>query len=257
MTSSNTPESVVPPETIKPSWDENIRTMFFAVALALIFRSLLFEPFHIPSSSMKDTLLIGDYVFVSKYSYGYSRYSFPMGWPLFEGRTGSTRPERGDVVVFRQPSNPSVDFIKRVVGLPNDTIQVKGGVLYINGLPVTLTRDGDFTNHLPDGSMTAIRRFIETLPNGRKHGVLDAVQGNEMDDTLIYTVPEKHYFMMGDNRDDSMDSRYLEQVGYVPEENLIGRAELIFFSVDDSTSIWKIWDWPWALRGERFLKRIQ
>jgi signal peptidase I len=241
----------------KAPWDENIRTIVFAVILALTFRSFAFEPFHIPSSSMKDTLLIGDYIFVSKYSYGYSRYSFPMGLPLFDGRTGSSRPERGDVAVFRLPSNPNMDFIKRVVGLPNDKIQVSGGVLHINGLPVDLQREKDFTDRLEDGTIAAIRRYTETLPNGKKHRVLDAIQHGVVDDTHVFTVPDGHYFMMGDNRDNSMDSRYTEEVGFVPEENLIGRAEIVFFSVDDRTSIWKIWDWVWALRGDRFFKSIQ
>ena len=257
----NETSETLPPAAAKSAkygWDDNIKTVLWAIALALVFRSLLFEPFHIPSSSMKDTLLIGDYVFVSKYSYGYGKYSFPLGLDLFEGRIGnSARPERGDVVVFRLPANPRIDFIKRVIGLPGDTIQVKGGLLYINGLPVDVKRESDFTDRLEDGTIAAIRRYTETLPNGKKHSILDAVQGGEKDDTLVYTVPEKHYFMMGDNRDNSMDSRYSEEVGFIPEENLIGRAELIFFSVDDRTSIWKIWDWPWALRGNRFFKSIQ
>ncbi len=239
-------------------WDENIRTMAYAILLALVFRSLAFEPFHIPSSSMKDTLLIGDYVFVSKYSYGYSRYSFPFGLDLFEGRIGSdARPERGDVVVFRLPSNPKVDFIKRVVGVPGDTVQMIDGVLHLNGLPVDMDRVSNFTDRLEDGTLADLRRYTETLPGGRSHSVLDANPQSEVDNTPVYTVPEGHYFMMGDNRDNSMDSRFSEQVGFVPEENLIGRAEIIFFSIDDRTSIWKIWDWVWAMRTDRLIKDIR
>jgi signal peptidase I len=247
-----------PPTKPKHGWDENIRTIIIAIVLALTFRSFAFEPFHIPSGSMKDTLLIGDYIFVSKYSYGYSRYSFPMGMPLFEGRMGTeSRPARGDVVVFRLPTNPQIDFIKRVIGLPGDKIQMINGVLHINGLPVKMERAGEFSDRQEDGAIAAIRRYTETLPEGKQHAILDAIQNGEMDNTFVFTVPDKHYFMMGDNRDNSMDSRYALQVGFVPEENLIGRAEMIFFSVDDRTDIWKIWDWVWALRPDRFFKSIQ
>ncbi len=238
-------------------WDEHIRSMLYAVLLALVFRSFLFEPFHIPSSSMKDGLLIGDYLFVSKYSYGYSRYSFPFGFDVFDGRTSDDRPERGDVVVFRQPKNPRIDFIKRVVGLPGDMIQVRDGVLYVNSEPVQRERVEDFTETIEGQGIVDIRRYRETLPNGRSYTVLDAVQQGEADNTFTFHVPDKHYFMMGDNRDNSADSRFPAEVGFVPEENLVGRAELIFFSVDDGTPLWKIWEWPWALRTDRFFKTIQ
>jgi signal peptidase I len=240
----------------KKPWDDNIKTILYAIVLAMLFRSFLFQPFHIPSGSMKDTLLVGDYLFVSKYSYGYSRYSFPFGIPFFDGRIlNDARPERGDVAVFRPASMPYTDFIKRVVGLPNDKMQMIDGVLYINDLPVPKEAMDDFEEIQADGSVKNIRRYTETLPNGVKHHVLDLTKFGQYDNTYPVTVPEGHYFMMGDNRDDSADSR-TDMVEFVPEENLIGRAELVVFSVDDRTSIWKIWDWWWALRLERFFVRL-
>lgn len=239
----------------KKPWDEPIRSVIYAVLLALFFRSILFEPFHIPSSSMKDTLLIGDYIFVSKYSYGYGRYSFPLGIVPFKGRFFDSTPQRGDVVVFRKPNQPSIDFIKRLVGLPGDRIQVKNGVLYINDEEIPRRAIEDYKD-TEEGAVTTMRRFIETMPNKKSYHVLDMTQFGTVDNTDVYTVPERHYFMMGDNRDNSTDSRYLDEVGFVPEENLIGRAEIIFFSMKDDTHFWEVWNWPWAFRGERTFMRI-
>jgi signal peptidase I len=216
----------------KESWLETSKTIVYAILLAMVFRSLFFEPFHIPSSSMKANLLIGDYLFVSKPSYGYSRYSFPFGLPLFEGRKFEMgKPERGDVVVFRKPTDPSVDFIKRIIGLPGDKIQVIDGVVYLNGQPLPRKQVEDFTEFDEETqTMVAIPQFEETLPNGKTYRVLEQTQFGLVDNTAEYEVPAGHYFMMGDNRDNSTDSRYIHEVGYVPEENLVGRAELIAFS---------------------------
>lgn len=216
----------------KEGWLETAKTIFYAVLLAMVFRSLFFEPFHIPSSSMKANLLIGDYLFVSKPSYGYSRYSFPFGLPIFEGRKLMMgKPERGEVVVFRKPTDPSVDFIKRIIGLPGDRIQVVDGIVYLNGKALPRKQVEDFTEFDEETqTMVAIPQFEETLPNGKTYRVLEQTQFGLVDNTAEYEVPAGHYFMMGDNRDNSTDSRYIHEVGYVPEENLVGKAELIAFS---------------------------
>lgn len=244
-------------KTKKAPWDEHLRSIIFAVILAFIFRSFLFDPFHIPSSSMKDGLLVGDYLFVSKYSYGYSKYSFPFGSALpMEGRIFEDVPQRGDVAVFRQPKNTRIDYIKRVIGLPGDRIQMKKGVLHINDVPISRNKLADFVETVDGQTITNTRRYSETLPNGVTYTVLDAVQDGPADNTFIYRVPEGHYFMMGDNRDNSQDSRFLNEVGFVPAENLIGKAQIIVFSVEEGTAIWKFWTWPWTLRFDRFFKVI-
>ncbi len=223
------------------------------ILLPLVLRTFLYSPFHIPSGSMKSTLLIGDYIFVSKFSYGYSRYSFPLSPDLFEGRVWKTPPERGDVIVFRLPTNPRVDYIKRLVGLPGDAVAVKDGVLFLNGEPVLREKVEDFIDYNKYGEPYTIPRYKETLSNGVSYHVLD--QGNNaLDNVGPYYVPEGHYFFMGDNRDNSQDSRVLELVGYVPEKNLVGRAEVVFFSSEKP--FWRVWEWIGSLRGDRFLKKV-
>ncbi len=249
-------QEVVKPTEVEHSWNETIKTNLIAIVLAVVFRSFFFEPFHIPSSSMKDTLLIGDYIFVSKSSYGYSRYSFPLGLPIFDGRIFADEPKRGDVAVFRLPTNPKIDFIKRVVGLPNDEIQVKEGVLYINGKAVKRERVEDFSEKDSFGNISQVKKYRETMPNGVSYYVLDATSSGEKDDTGLYFVPEGHYFMMGDNRDNSRDSRYPNEVGFVPAENLIGRAEIVFFSIEEGSKFWQIWKLGSSLRSGRFFKQI-
>lgn len=237
---------------------EFIKTIIFAVLLALTFRSFFYEPFHIPSGSMKSNLLVGDYLFVSKPAYGYSRYSFPLGLPLFGGRAiFHDLPQRGDVVVFRPVTHPHVDYIKRVIGLPGDRIQMKDGVLHINGHAVKKEYVDDFTDDEDPSNVMVIARYRETLPEGKTYFVLDMTKFGDADNTPEYTVPEGKYFMMGDNRDNSTDSRFQNQIGFVPLENIVGRAKIIGFSTDGSARFWEIWKWLPSLRLERFFRSIE
>jgi signal peptidase I len=234
---------------------ELVRTVVYAVLIALVVRTFAYEPFSIPSGSMIPSLLVGDYLFVSKFSYGYSRYSLPLGLPLLSGRVLAQAPERGDVVVFKLPSDNKTDYIKRVIGLPGDRIQIEGGILHINGAAVRREPLGAYT--VDDGlRMTqTYRHYREILPGGRGHEIIELTDEGPFDDTDVYIVPQGHYFMLGDNRDSSRDSRFLSEVGFVPEENLIGRAEFIFFSVAGEAL--KFWQWPGTLRFDRFLQAIE
>lgn len=282
---------------------ETLKTIFWALLIAMVFRSVLYQPFSIPSGSMKPTLLIGDYLFVSKFAYGYSRYSLPFAPDLFEGRIWSEMPERGDVVVFKRPGqdactqgpidlvmgmvgsltgsggaapNDCVDYVKRVVGLPGDRIQVTAGILNINGKALETVRVDDFiepkvlggsppsrprciNDPVATGGDCAKEHWRETLPGGREHSVLnlsgkigdtEAPRYRTADDTPVFTVPEGYLFFMGDNRDNSVDSRFA-QIGVVPFENLIGRAEVIALSTGGA--FWQIWKW----RGGRFFNAIE
>jgi len=209
----------------------SVGSLMLPAGLALGVRTLLFQPFNIPAASMAPTLLVGDYLFVSKYPYGYSRFSFPLSFAQFSGRLFSAEPARGDVVVFRLPKDTSTDYIKRVVGLPGDRIQMKDGLLYINGTPVVRERLPDYTGaDLCGPSTGSVKRWRETLPNGASYETLDCVDNGFYDNTNVYTVPSGYFFMLGDNRDNSTDSRVLSAVGYVPLENIVGRAGMIFFS---------------------------
>ena len=236
---------------------ENVKTIVYALLIALCIRTVAFEPFNIPSGSMIPTLLVGDYLFVSKYSYGYSRYSIPFAPDLFQGRIFGRLPTRGDVAVFKFPRDNQTDYIKRIVGLPGDRIQVRGGQLYINGTLVPRTPEGDFTVR-EGGSPVLARRYAETLPNGRVHDIVKFSDDGMMNNTPEFRVPEGHVFAMGDNRDNSSDSRVMsgDGVGFVPIENLIGRAEFLFFSIDQRAPWWQVWEWPFEIRWSRLLRGI-
>lgn len=236
---------------------ETVRVIFHALLIALVIRTFLFQPFNIPSGSMKDTLLIGDYLFVSKFSYGYSRFSIPFSPNLFSGRIMGADPQRGDVVVFKLPKDNETDYIKRVVGLPGDRIQMINGLLHINGTPVKRERLPDVMQDDGSGREVPVKRWKETLPNGVSYETLDLVDNGFYDNTQVYQVPAGHFFMMGDNRDNSADSRVLSQVGYVPYENLIGKAQIIFFSVGEHAPAWQFWRWPWTVRWSRLFTIVR
>ncbi|MDK4703196.1 MULTISPECIES: signal peptidase I [unclassified Rhizobium] len=235
---------------------ENIKVIVQALVLAMIIRTFLFQPFTIPSGSMMPTLLVGDYIFVNKFAYGYSKYSMPFSPDLFSGRILGSEPKRGDVVVFRFPPNPDVDYIKRVIGLPGDRIQVKNDILYINGQAVPREPHGTFSSDYSQEPGDNIAVYSERLPDtGKVFDTLDLSPNSRGDNTQEYVVPPGHYFMMGDNRDNSDDSRF--DVGYVPAENLIGRASIIFFSLGHDTSFREIWKWPTNMRWDRIFKVVE
>jgi signal peptidase I len=238
---------------------ETIRVIVPALIIAMVIRTLLFQSFNIPSGSMEGTLLVGDYLFLSKYSYGYTHYSLPFSPPLFSGRIFGSEPQRGDVVVFRLPRDDSVDYIKRVIGLPGDRIQMIDGLLQINGVAVQRERAEDFIDS--DGPRPFhVKRWRETLPNGVSYYTLDRIEHSEYDTTQPYLVPPGHFFMMGDNRDNSLDSRVppsVGGVGYVPFENLIGQAKIIFFSIGGGGQAWQVWRWPTSLRWSRLFTIVR
>ena len=236
-------------------WD-SAKTFVYAILIALLVRTVAFEPFNIPSGSMIPTLLIGDYLFVSKYSYGYSKHSMPLSLPVFSGRIFFSEPERGDVAVFKLPTDDETDYIKRLIGLPGDRIQMKSGRLYINGKIVKRERIDDFVQTDRNGNIRRQARFLETLPNGLVHPILEKSDHDMLDDTSVYTVPPEHYFAMGDNRDNSQDSRVLSEVGFVPKKNLVGRAEVLFFSTNGAGRFWEVWKWPISIRFKRIFQGI-
>lgn len=238
----------------RSGFGDMVRVVIHALILAMIVRVFFYQPFNIPSGSMVPTLLIGDYLFVSKFSYGYSRYSFPFSPNIGAGRIWSSEPERGDVAVFKLPLDNETDYIKRVVGLPGDEVQMIGGTLHINGKAVKKEPLDVYEYVDKPGNTRRARRYKETLPNGVEYTVLDEIERGPSDNTRVFKVPAGHFFMMGDNRDNSSDSRM--GVGYVPLENFVGRAEIIFFSGDHRVSFWQVWRWPTAIRWSRIVDLV-
>jgi len=234
---------------------ENFKTFFYALIIAVIIRSIFIQPFYIPSSSMEPNLLIGDRLFVTKFSYGYSKHSFPFSPPILAGRLFSSKPKMGDVVVFKTTKDNRTDFIKRLIGLPGDSIQFINGEIYINNseIPKSIISKSDV---IYCGNQVMVNTFQEILPNGKTHKTV-YYKNNSFQNSDIFVVPEKHYFFLGDNRDCSADSRFLTSLGYVPEVNLVGKAQFIFFSSDFRiASIFSFWKWHKTIRFDRFFKRI-
>ena len=235
---------------------ENLKTLIYALILALIIRSFLFQPFYIPSSSMEPNLLVGDRLFVAKYEYGYSRHSFPFSPKITDRRFISKTPSRGDVIVFKTPADNRTDYIKRLIGLPGDTIQIKDGEIFLNKEKIK-RRSINITKEINCGKESInVNAFEETLPNGKKYIAVYRDDGT-MINTDVFVVPDDHYFFMGDNRDCSKDSRFLSSVGYVSFINLVGKAKIIFFSNDKKRgSFIQFWRWNETLRMDRFFKNI-
>ncbi|MBQ2811330.1 MAG: signal peptidase I [Alphaproteobacteria bacterium] len=243
-------------EKKKETFGETIKTVFFAVLIAVVIRSLLIEPFRIPSGSMYPTLEVGDYLFVTKYTYGYSKHSFPASLMPIKGRIWASEPKRGDIVVFKFPVDNKTDFIKRVVGLPGDTVEVRRGILYINDKPVEREKIGEYTLDEFVVRPETYTEYEETLPNGVKHRILEISDfERKVDNTTKVTVPEGHYFVMGDNRDRSDDSRV--SVGFVPLENLVGKARFLFYSHNDKGAWYKPWTWPKMVRWSKIFDTLK
>ena len=241
----------------KQSIIENIKTLFYALIIAIVIRSLLIQPFYIPSSSMEPSLLVGDRLFVTKYSYGYSKHSFPFSPPIFKGRLISSEPKRGDVVVFKTPADNRTDYVKRIIGLPGDKLQFIDSNLYLNDTEILKSKISDNDKIFCGEKKIDVFTFEELLPNGKKHKSVYSKRF-PFQNSDIFTVPENHFFFLGDNRDCSKDSRFLSSVGYVHRDNLVGKVQIIFFSSDRSIgSIFAFWKWNKSIRLDRFFLRIK
>ena len=235
---------------------ENTKTLFYALVIAIIIRSLIIQPFYIPSSSMEPNLLVGDRIFVTKYSYGYSNHSFPFSPKIFKGRIISNEPKRGDVIVFKTPADNRTDYIKRLIGLPGEQIQFIDSNLYINNNEVLKSRISKSDEIYCGKKKIQVYTFEELLPNGKKHKTV-YLKNYQFQNSDIFNVPKNHYFFLGDNRDCSKDSRFLTSVGYVHKDNLVGKAQFIFFSSDKKVgSIFAFWKWHKSIRFNRTFDRI-
>ena len=234
---------------------DTVKTLFYAIVIAILIRTFLFEPFKIPSGSMYPTLYVGDYLFVSKYTYGYSKHSLPFSIPLFEGRIWADEPNRGDVVVFKFPQDNKTDYIKRVIGLPGDKIKLENGRLYVNDQLVERDEIEDFVIRDSKGNAERYHQYVETLPEDVKHKILEVSDSENEDNVPELVVPQGYYFVMGDNRDRSDDSRV--NVGFVPFENLVGKARFLFFSHNEDGAWYKPWSWPKKIRWGRLFNKIK
>ena len=235
---------------------DNFKTLFYALVIAIIIRSLFLQPFYIPSSSMEPTLLVGDRLFVTKYSYGYSKHSFPFSPPILGKRIWFTEPERGDVVVFKTPSDNRTDYIKRLIGLPGDKVQFIDSNLYVNNSEILKSRLSDKDTIFCGNRTINVYTFEELLPNNKSYRTV-YLKEFPFDNSDIFVVPDEHYFFLGDNRDCSKDSRFLSSVGYVHKDNLVGKAQFIFFSSDKNIgSLFAFWKWNKTIRFDRFFKKI-
>jgi signal peptidase I len=241
-------------------WVEIVKTIVYALLIALVLRVLLFQPFTIPSASMEPNLFEGDYIIVSKYNYGYSRHSTPISLPeSLSGRLFAHQPTRGDIIVFKLPRDNKTDYIKRLIGLPGDRIQVKRGVVYINDKPIVRRPMPDGTEDMGYGVSRPVKRYQETLPNGVTYLTNSYGDDGDVDNTNVFVVPEGHYFMMGDNRDNSLDSRFPMEVGvgFVPFENLEGPAQIVLLSWTPGASLFKPWTWVMNARPSRFFHMLR
>ena len=234
---------------------DNIKTLFYALIIAVIIRSLFLQPFYIPSSSMEPNLLIGDRLFVTKYSYGYSKHSFPFSPPIFNGRIFEKKPLRGDVVVFKTPADNRTDYIKRIIGLPGDKIRFIDSNIYLNNSEILKSKTSSTKSVYCGNNKIDIFTFEEKLPNGKKYNAV-YLKNFPYQNSDVFEVPENHYFFLGDNRDCSKDSRFLSSVGYVHKDNLVGKAQFIFFSLENARFL-QIWKWPNSIRYERIFQKIQ
>jgi len=234
---------------------DSIKTIFYAIFIALLIRSLIVEPFNIPSGSMKPTLLVGDFLFVKKWSYGYSKHSLPFSLPIIKNRIFYNLPTRGDVAVFKTPSDNKTDYVKRIIGLPGDKVKILNGVVYLNSKAISKIQINNFVDIDKYNNISNIAQFEEKI-SGKIYRTLDINYDGMYDNTIEYLVPEDHFFVLGDNRDNSQDSRFLKSVGFIPKENLVGKAWFIFFSLKNSR-FYEIWKWPKSIRGSRIFQLIR